>query len=171
MKRQLRCHETFAFGEYEAKRTPFPLRAAKPRFIGRSPASFFMHRRCASFSRRAGYANPHQSALHFDCVRIVGSPKKDTAFAVSFFGDPSGNRTHVYAVRGRRLSRLTIGPYSVDFGIISHTAENCKPFSAFFSKKFLSVPFYPLFCPSERFFLRLRYLQSLFFGVSLLYCF
>ena len=53
-----------------------------------------------------------------------------------FFGDPSGNRTHVYAVRGRRLSRLTIGPYSVDFGIISHTAENCKPFSAFFSKNF-----------------------------------
>ena len=27
------------------------------------------------------------------------------------FGDPSGNRTHDYAVRGRRLSRLTMGPY------------------------------------------------------------
>ncbi len=27
-----------------------------------------------------------------------------------FFGDPSGNRTHAFAVRGRRLSRLTMGP-------------------------------------------------------------
>ena len=35
------------------------------------------------------------------------------------FGDPSGNRTHDYAVRGRRLSRLTIGP-SFDLIIISH---------------------------------------------------
>ena len=26
-------------------------------------------------------------------------------------GDPCGNRTHDYAVRGRRLSRLTKGPY------------------------------------------------------------
>ena len=31
-------------------------------------------------------------------------------FAFNLFGDPSGNRTHDYAVRGRRLSRLTMGP-------------------------------------------------------------
>ena len=42
MKRQLHCREAFAFGEHEAKRTPFPLRAAKPRFIGRSPC-FIVH--------------------------------------------------------------------------------------------------------------------------------
>ena len=29
---------------------------------------------------------------------------------VIFFGDPYGNRTHAFAVRGRRLSRLTKGP-------------------------------------------------------------
>ena len=28
-----------------------------------------------------------------------------------FIGDPYGNRTHVFALRGRRLSRLTNGPY------------------------------------------------------------
>ena len=28
-----------------------------------------------------------------------------------FFGDPYGNRTHAFAVRGRRLSRLTNGPF------------------------------------------------------------
>ena len=27
------------------------------------------------------------------------------------FGDPKENRTPVYAVRGRRLDRLTIGPF------------------------------------------------------------
>ena len=30
---------------------------------------------------------------------------------VIFFGDPYGNRTHVFAVRGRCLSRLTNGPF------------------------------------------------------------
>ena len=30
----------------------FLLRVPKARFIGRSPASFFMHRRCASFPKR-----------------------------------------------------------------------------------------------------------------------
>ena len=30
---------------------------------------------------------------------------------LSFFGDPYGNRTHVFAVRGRCLSRLTKGPF------------------------------------------------------------
>ena len=29
---------------------------------------------------------------------------------LSFFDDPYGNRTHDYAVKGRRLSRLTNGP-------------------------------------------------------------
>ena len=129
MKRQLRCHEAFALGEHEAKRPPFPLRAAKPRFIGQSPTSLFMHRRCASFLRRAGYANPHQSALHFDCVRIVGSPKKGygecrilflvtlqcehnqsaTHFDVGSHTPPGGSYPHpileVYSPKGEILTR------------------------------------------------------------------
>ena len=37
--------------------------------------------------------------------------KKSTAFAVLFYsGDPYGNRTHVTAVKGPCLSRLTNGP-------------------------------------------------------------
>ena len=44
-----------------------------------------------------------------------------------FYGDPSGNRTHDYAVRGRRLSRLTIGP-SISLTIISHVKEFVNSF-------------------------------------------
>ena len=32
-------------------------------------------------------------------------------FVLFSFGDPYGNRTHAFAVRGRRLSRLTKGPW------------------------------------------------------------
>ncbi len=42
-------------------------------------------------------------------------PKKDRHPMVSvFFGDPYGNRTHVTAVKGRCLNRLTNGPGSGD---------------------------------------------------------
>ena len=34
-------------------------------------------------------------------------------FAFNLFGDPYGVRTHVTAVKGRCLNRLTKGPYSV----------------------------------------------------------
>ncbi len=34
-------------------------------------------------------------------------------FSQPLFNDLTGNRTRVYAVRGRRLDRLTIRPYSV----------------------------------------------------------
>ena len=41
--------------------------------------------------------------------------KKDTHRKVCvFFGDPYGNRTHVTAVKGRCLNRLTNGPGSGD---------------------------------------------------------
>ena len=38
--------------------------------------------------------------------------KKQVDFHL-LFNDLTGNRTRVYAVRGRRLDRLTIRPYSV----------------------------------------------------------
>ena len=48
-----------------------------------------------------------------------------------FFGDPYGNRTHVPAVKGRCLDRLTNGPlikYSESL-VKPHTAYYCKPAS------------------------------------------
>ena len=45
----------------------------------------------------------------------VRAKKEQTPFGVcSFFGDPYGNRTHVTAVKGRCLNRLTNGPGSGD---------------------------------------------------------
>ena len=41
-----------------------------------------------------------------------GPPKNSDAIASEFFGDPYGNRTHVTAVKGRCLNRLTNGPGS-----------------------------------------------------------
>ena len=39
--------------------------------------------------------------------------KKTLVKTSAFYRDLSGNRTRVYAVRGRRLDRLTIRPYAV----------------------------------------------------------
>ena len=45
----------------------------------------------------------------------AGKQKKRTSeWMSSFFGDPYGNRTHVTAVKGRCLNRLTNGPGSGD---------------------------------------------------------
>ena len=44
----------------------------------------------------------------------VRQKKTHTKWCVSFFGDPYGNRTHVTAVKGRCLNRLTNGPGSGD---------------------------------------------------------
>ena len=40
----------------------------------------------------------------------AGKNKKAVNLSVNCFNDPSGNRTRVYGVRGRRLDRLTNGP-------------------------------------------------------------
>ena len=39
-------------------------------------------------------------------------------FGLSLFGDPYGNRTHVTAVKGRCLNRLTNGPYKKGAGLL-----------------------------------------------------
>ena len=56
------------------------------------------------------------------------------------FGDPYGNRTHIFAVRGRRLDRLTKGPTFVDLSIIPHFPPDCK---GFFKK---NLPLDRFFC-------------------------
>ena len=53
------------------------------------------------------------------CIAVCSIPcriskKEDTPECVFFFGDPYGNRTHVTAVKGRCLNRLTNGPGSGD---------------------------------------------------------
>ena len=57
----------------------------------------------------------YSKSCGFAWVRFVMNNKKKTTDNVGgfLFGDPYGNRTHAFAVRGRRLSRLTKGPYSL----------------------------------------------------------
>ena len=50
MKRRLCRHEALACARMK-RSAPVLLRVPKAHFIGRSPASFFMHRRCASFKK------------------------------------------------------------------------------------------------------------------------
>ena len=58
-----------------------------------------------------------------------GSPKKRDTMKVSlFFGDPYGNRTHVPAVKGRCLDRLTNGP------LIKYSESLAKPHTAYYCK-------------------------------------
>ena len=45
-------------------------------------------------------------------IKANPSPKGN-GFAFNLFGDPYGIRTHVTAVKGRCLNRLTKGPYLV----------------------------------------------------------
>ena len=58
------------------------------------------------------------------------------------FGDPYGNRTHVFAVRGRCLSLLTNGPTcrpQPTFCILSHSFEKCKRKIRFFAENLKKV--------------------------------
>ena len=48
----------------------------------------------------------------FQKILFARNEKEKTHTFVCVFGDPYGNRTHVFAVRGRCLSRLTNGPGS-----------------------------------------------------------
>ena len=43
--------------------------------------------------------------------------KKGTFFEVPYFGDSTGNRTRVTAVKGRCLDRLTMEPIKIAFTI------------------------------------------------------
>ena len=56
--------------------------------------------------------------------------KKAANLSVNCFDDPSGNRTRVYGVRGRRLDRLTNGP--VNRGDRIRTCDLCVPNAALY---------------------------------------
>ena len=61
------------------------------------------------------------------CIR---QNKKAANLSVNCFDDPSGNRTRVYGVRGRRLDRLTNGP--VNRGDRIRTCDLCVPNAALY---------------------------------------
>ena len=65
-----------------------------------------------------------------------GDKKESTPKCALFFGDPYGNRTHVFAVRGRCLSLLTNGPCVLNIGIITQAFRKIKPFLKKSLKKF-----------------------------------
>ena len=74
-----------------------------------------------------------------------GSPrrKKWGAEAPHRRGDPYGNRTHVFAVRGRCLSLLTNGPCSSDWrnvAIIAWAGGKCQYLFCGFCKKVKNAP-------------------------------
>ena len=57
--------------------------------------------------------NPARSAVMNEILR-TGNKKERVALLLSLFvGDPYGNRTHVTAVKGPCLNRLTNGPKMV----------------------------------------------------------
>ena len=51
-----------------------------------------------------------RSTSSYGSTKIVLQPKLE-----DYFGDPYGNRTHVTAVKGPCLNRLTNGPYNTRF--------------------------------------------------------
>ena len=57
------------------------------------------------------------------------------------FGDPYGNRTHAFAVRGRRLSRLTKGPWCTEQGYYITAANKKQGLLKKFSKALFFVQF------------------------------
>ena len=56
--------------------------------------------------------------------------QKSSQHTANCFYDPSGNRTRVYGVRGRRLDRLTNGP--VNRGDRIRTCDLCVPNAALY---------------------------------------
>ncbi len=69
----------------------------------------------AAFSRCFIFHRPVCSlAVLGVTFRFPYGKKREEHKLLSFFGDPYGNRTHVTAVKGRCLNRLTNGPGSGD---------------------------------------------------------
>ena len=84
----------------------------------------FVHSRPAASVNQGNLPRPKKvSTGHFftppaagpaSSIPVREQKKKTHRCVSSFFGDPYGNRTHVTAVKGRCLNRLTNGPGSGD---------------------------------------------------------
>ena len=83
-----------------------------------------------------------QSVLSgFEVVRSTNKKRQaPTSECLSLFvGDPYGNRTHVFSVRGLRLNRLTNGPCCVQLVYYTIFLSFCQGVFERFFKKFLFV--------------------------------
>ena len=75
---------------------------------------------------------------HYECVALPAEPRKhlqkrNRQISLPCLYDQSGNRTRVYAVRGRRLDRLTNRPYHVtNRGDKIRTCGLCVPNAALY---------------------------------------
>ena len=87
---------------------------------------------CASLLCVFGYSVSHSFMPHIsltsqcNCVRAGGSLTCKSMITHLWAlpnGDPAGNRTRVFGVRGRRLNRLTTGPY---IGQLRTRPRDCK---------------------------------------------
>ena len=73
---------------------------------------------------------------HYECVALPAEPRKhlekrNRQISLPCSYDQSGNRTRVYAVRGRRLDRLTNRPYT-NRGDKIRTCGLCVPNAALY---------------------------------------
>ena len=77
--------------------------------------------------------------LHWRCPSGIKAGASDTEHNVWRLarhpagGDPYGTRTHIFAVRGRRLSRLTKGPCLMTLLLYHNSFQIASLFSKFFS--------------------------------------
>ena len=117
--------ETASICEFNSKkqiRTNFDLRNSSDllRLVTRTGIGVCFAYRLLNRKGRAPFCQkqPHrvvfltQKALTGSIPAFMLTKTKSRYYAPAFvFGDPYGNRTHVFAVRGRCLSRLTNGPF------------------------------------------------------------
>ncbi len=76
----------------------------------------------------AAYLPRRPSVCSFTCGAENQKNQKHHKDVSGFFGDPYGNRTHVPAVKGRCLDRLTNGP------LIKYSESLAKPHTAYYCK-------------------------------------
>ena len=85
-------------------------------FYDRCACSGFLFPPQAAVASAAGCSIPVRVTIYArHLLKSKYKEKSTTSNEVVLFGDPYGNRTHVTAVKGPCLNRLTNGPYNTRF--------------------------------------------------------
>ena len=85
-------------------------------FCDRYACSGFLFPPQAAVASAAGCSIPVRVTIYArHLLKSKYKEKSTTSNEVVLFGDPYGNRTHVTAVKGPCLNRLTNGPYNTRF--------------------------------------------------------
>ena len=85
-------------------------------FCDRCACSGFLFPPQAAVASAAGFSIPARVTFYArHLLKSKYKEKSTTSNEVVLFGDPYGNRTHVTAVKGPCLNRLTNGPYNTRF--------------------------------------------------------